>query len=276
MVYSRKKVLGRSKDQPIIPAHNQPKALGNGSLNASGNPHSVPIPIHVSSSPITDLSLPSHFDPSPEISAPELGCKWVFTIKSKADRSVKIYKDRLVAKGFTQTYGIDYQETFALVAKINSIRVLLSLAVNSNWPLHQLDAKNAFLNGNLEEEVFMSPSLGKVAILIVYVDDIVLTGDDCNELEKLKGKLAEEFEIKDLGALKYFLGMEFAKSKKFMHAPGSEHFEAVYKILRYLKGTPGRGLLFKSRGRLQIEACTDAGWVGSIVDRRSTFGTVHL
>ena len=55
---------------------------------------------------------------------------------------------------------------------------------------------------------------GKVAILIVYVDDIVLTGDDCNELEKLKGKLAEEFEIKDLGALKYFLGMEFARSKE--------------------------------------------------------------
>ena len=54
----------------------------------------------------------------------------------------------------------------------------------------------------------------KVVILIVYVDDIVLTGDDCNELEKLKGKLDEEFEIKDLGALKYFLGMEFARSKE--------------------------------------------------------------
>ncbi|RVW76419.1 Retrovirus-related Pol polyprotein from transposon RE1 [Vitis vinifera] len=153
---------------------------------------------------------------------------------------------------------------------------------------------------------------GKVAILIVYVDDIVLTEDDCNELEKLKGKLAEEFEIKDLGALKYFLGMEFARSKEgifvnqrkyvldlldetgmlgckpvetpiepnvklqptkaknvkdrdryqrlvgrliylshtrpdiafsvsmvsqFMHAPGPEHFEVVYRILRYLKWT---------------------------------------
>jgi len=85
-----------------------------------------------------------------------VGCKWVFTIKSKVDRSVERYKARLVAKGFTQTYGIDYQETFALVAKINSIRVLLSLAVNSNWPLHQLGVKNAFLNGDLEEEVFMS------------------------------------------------------------------------------------------------------------------------
>ena len=55
---------------------------------------------------------------------------------------------------------------------------------------------------------------GKVAILIVYVDDIVLTRDDCSELERLNGKLAKEFEIKDLGALKYFLGMEFARSKE--------------------------------------------------------------
>ena len=61
-------------------------------------------------------------------------------------------------------------------------------------------------------------------------------------------------------------------ASQFMHTPGPKHFEVVYRILRYLKGTPGRGLLFKSRGRLQIEACTDAGWVGSIVDRRSTFG----
>ena len=89
-----------------------------------------------------------------------IGCKWVFSVKYRADDSIERYKARLVAKGFTQTYGIDYQEMLTPIVKINSIQVLLSLAMNSNWPLHQLDVKNAFLNGDLEEEVFMSLPLG--------------------------------------------------------------------------------------------------------------------
>ena len=76
-------------------------------------------------------------------------------MKLKADGSVERYKARLVAKGYTQRYEIDYQETFGLVVEINTIRVLLSLAANLDWPLHQFDVKNAFLHGDLEEEVYI-------------------------------------------------------------------------------------------------------------------------
>lgn len=84
-----------------------------------------------------------------------VGCKWMFTLKCKADGSVERYKVGLVAEGFTQTYGVDYQETFATVVKINSIRNLLSVVANFDWPLYQLDVKNVFLNGELKEEVIM-------------------------------------------------------------------------------------------------------------------------
>lgn len=59
---------------------------------------------------------------------------------------------------------------------------------------------------------------------------------------------------------------------QFMHAPGATHFEAIFRILRYLKGTPGKGLIFRNRGHIQVEAYTDADWAGNINDRRSTSG----
>lgn len=73
-----------------------------------------------------------------------MGCRWVFSIKHKVDGSIERYNARLVANGYTQTYGIDYQEAFSSVAKLNTVRVFLSLTTNLDWPLHQFDVKNAF------------------------------------------------------------------------------------------------------------------------------------
>lgn len=192
-----------------------------------------------------------------------------------------------------------------------------------------------------------SSTEGKISILIVYVDDIILTGNDVMEMSKLKESLASAFEIKDLGPLRYFLGMEVARSRKgivvsqrkyildllketgmsgcrpvdtpmdpnvklgekekgipvetgryqrlvgkliylsharpdiafsvslvsqFMHTLYEEHLEAVYRILRYLKGTPGKGLFFKKNEQRSIETYTDVDWAGSITDRRSISG----
>ncbi|KAL5833166.1 hypothetical protein ACOSQ3_016840 [Xanthoceras sorbifolium] len=87
-------------------------------------------------------------------------CKWVFTVKYKSDGTLERYKARLVATCYTQTYGIDYLETFTPVAKMNTVRVLLSLAANFGWNLQQFDVKNAFLHGNLEEEIYIKVPYG--------------------------------------------------------------------------------------------------------------------
>ena len=78
-----------------------------------------------------------------------LRCKWVYKTKYASDGSVEILKARLVAKGFSQVEGIDYNETFAPVAKINSIRLILSLQALQNWEVHQMDVKFSFLHGDL-------------------------------------------------------------------------------------------------------------------------------
>ncbi|CAH9083140.1 unnamed protein product [Cuscuta epithymum] len=331
-----------------------------------------------------------------------IGCKWVFAVKVNPDGSVARLKARLVAKGYAQTYGVDYSDTFSPVAKLTSVRLLISLAATHDWHLHQLDIKNAFLHGDLQEEVYMEQPPGFVAqgeygkvcrlrkslyglkqsprawfgkfsqsierfgmikgqsdhsvfyrktkagitLLVVYVDDIVITGSDTAGILALKNFLHSQFQTKDLGSLKYFLGIEVTRSKKgiflsqrkyvldlltetgklgakpnttpmvpnvqltsegipfedperyrrlvgklnylavtrpdiaysvsvvsqYMSSPTVDHWNAVEHILCYLKGTPGRGIVYQNHDHMRIECFADADWAGSKDDRRSTSG----
>eukprot|EP00253_Pinus_taeda_P003302 PITA_03302 len=89
-----------------------------------------------------------------------LGSRWTYKIKYAADSSIEKYKARFVAKGYAQKEGIDYEETFAPIAKYTSIRTVISLAAQMGWEIHQMDVKTAFLNGVIEEEVYLEQPEG--------------------------------------------------------------------------------------------------------------------
>ncbi|RVX22811.1 Retrovirus-related Pol polyprotein from transposon RE2 [Vitis vinifera] len=304
-----------------------------------------------------------------------VGCRWVYVVKVGPDGQVDRLKARLVAKGYTQVYGSDYGDTFSPVAKIASVRLLLSMAAMCSWPLYQLDIKNAFLHGDLAEEVYLeqppgfvalgesglvcrlrrslyglkqSPqawfsrfssvvqefgmlrstadhsvfyhhnSLGQCIYLVVYVDDIVITGSDQDaqsssgvvlSQRKYALDILEEIGMLDckpvdtpmdpnvklvpgqgeplgdpgryrrlVGKLNYLtitrpdISFPVSVVSQFLQSPCDSHWDAVIRILRYIKSTPGQGVLYENRGHTQVVGYTDADWAGSPTDRRSTSG----
>ncbi|GKB48386.1 ribonuclease H-like domain-containing protein, partial [Tanacetum coccineum] len=123
--------------------------------------------------------------------------------------------------GSSQQLGIDFDETFSPVVKPATIRLVLSFVVSRKWLIHQLDVKNAFLNGDLSETVFIHqpPNFvdarqgSRVAYLLLYVDDIILTASSTSLalLQQLIDSLHREFNMTDLGALNYFLGISVVR-----------------------------------------------------------------
>ncbi|GKA33373.1 ribonuclease H-like domain-containing protein [Tanacetum coccineum] len=143
---------------------------------------------------------------------------WLFKHKFHADRTLSRYKARLLANGSSQQLGVDFDETFSPVVKPATIRIVLSLAVSRLWLIHQLDVKNAFLNGDLSKTVYMHQPPGfvdsryphhgsQVAYLLIYVDDIILIASSPALLQQIIASLHKEFDMTDLGALNYFLGI---------------------------------------------------------------------
>ncbi|GJU08559.1 retrotransposon protein, putative, ty1-copia subclass [Tanacetum coccineum] len=199
-----------------------------------------------------------------------VGSKWLFKKKTDMDGAVYIFKACLVAKGFTQTYGVDYEETFSPVAYIRAIRILIAIAAYYDYEIWQMDVKTAFLNGHLSEEVYMEQPEGfvnpkypnhvcklkrsiyglkqasrqwnkrfddeikkfgftqnpdepcvylkasgsYVAILILYVDDILLMGNNIPMLQDVKSYLGRSFAMKDLGDAAYILGIKIYRDSK--------------------------------------------------------------
>jgi len=255
-----------------------------------------------------------------------IGCRWVYKVKLRSDGSVERHKARLVAKGFTQLEGIDYQDTFSPTAKIISVRCLLALAAARGWSLHQMDVNNAFLHGDLAEEIYMSPppglqrqgennlvcrlhkslyglkqasrqwfakfseamcsagfiqsradyslftkTRGKLfTALLIYVDDILITGNDHASIVDTKKFLHSQFNLKDLGNLKYFLGIEVSASKKGIFICQRKYALEIIEDVGLLGAAPintpmERGLKLSDQGVLLKEPSKYRRLVGRLI-----------
>ncbi|PKU62356.1 Retrovirus-related Pol polyprotein from transposon TNT 1-94 [Dendrobium catenatum] len=212
-----------------------------------------------------------------------LGCKWTYRTKYLADGSVARHKARLVAQGFSQEYGLNYAETFSPVAKMPTVRILITIAMYRQWPLHQLDVSNAFLHGNLCHTVHMKQPVGFVdknfpnhvcrlrkslyglkqsprewfatlsgylqtlgfnfsdsdpslliynrngiqMFFLVYVDDILLTGNSNSDIQNLLRNLQNKFTMRDLGSISQFLGIHAVPTSYGLHLTQSQFAQSI-------------------------------------------------
>ncbi|RVW63782.1 Retrovirus-related Pol polyprotein from transposon TNT 1-94 [Vitis vinifera] len=199
-----------------------------------------------------------------------IGLKWVYKLKKDTQGRIVKHKARLVAKGYVQRQGIDFDEVFTPVARLETVRLLISIAAHEGWKVHHMDVKSAFLNGVLEEEVYViQPSgfeikgeehkvlklhkalyglrqaprawnskldkslrtlgfercslehavymrnQGKGNLIVgVYVDDLIITGECIQDIDKFKSQMKKSFSMSDLGLLSYYLGIEVCQNSQ--------------------------------------------------------------
>ncbi|GJW40574.1 retrotransposon protein, putative, ty1-copia subclass [Tanacetum coccineum] len=220
-----------------------------------------------------------------------VGSKWLFKKKTNMDGAVYVFKARLVAKGFTQTYGVDYEETFSHVADIRAIRILIAIAAQWNKQFDDEIKKFGFTQNRNEPCVYLKASGSYIAILILYVDDILLMGNNIPMLQDVKSYLGKCFAMKDLdiqwkipkrGTIPMQEKLRLSKlqehDKPISTEPGEIHWTGVKNILKYLRNTKDIFLVYggNMERELRVSCYTDAGYLTDADTLRSQTGYVFI
>ncbi|GJZ21542.1 retrovirus-related pol polyprotein from transposon TNT 1-94 [Tanacetum coccineum] len=236
-----------------------------------------------------------------------IGTKWVFRNKLDENGIVSRNKARLVSQGYNQQEGIDYDETYASVARLESIRILLAYACALDFKLFQMDVKSAFLNGFINEEFEMS-MMGELnfflGLQIKQMEDGIFFNQSKYIKEMLKKfgledskpmktpmsfntKLTKDEECESVDSTKYrgMIGsllyltasrpdimFSVCLCARFQEAPKTSHLEAVKCIFRYIKGTTHLGLWYPKGTGIETVVYADSDHAGDYVDRKSTSG----
>eukprot|EP00253_Pinus_taeda_P013245 PITA_13245 len=205
-----------------------------------------------------------------------IGSKWVFKKKTNEKGKVENYKARLVAKGYSEVARIDFGDIFSSVAKVSSIRLLLSIATAFDLEVEQMDVMTTFLHGDLEEEIYMKEPEG-----------FVVKGKKelCPKTQEEEEDMSHVPYASAVGSLMYAMvctrpdiAYVVGVLSRFMSKPGKEHWTEVKWVLRYLRRTSDYGLCYQGRlgldRVLDIRGFVDAYWAGDVDQKRSTSGYV--